>query len=54
VEAIARHYHDDPATLPWLKEAFQVDKQVWLRYRMVKAIDRLYPNDLDEQMQKWL
>jgi hypothetical protein len=54
LEAIAEHYHDDPTTLTWLKDCFQSEKQKWVLKLVVTIIDRLYPNDLDEQMRKWL
>lgn len=50
--AILSDVKDDPATLPWLKQAFQVAQQEWVRRMVALVIDRIYPNDLDEQMQK--
>lgn len=53
--AIARYYHDDPAaTLPWLKQAFRIDRRKRVRWTVTKVIEIAYPNDLDEQMRRWL
>jgi len=55
VKAIARYYHDDPAaTLPWLKQAFRIDRRKRVRWTVTKVIEIAYPNDLDEQMRRWL
>jgi uncharacterized protein (DUF2267 family) len=45
VAAIAEHYHNDPATLPWLKEAFQTDNRERVRAEVVSAIAEHYHND---------
>ncbi|KGF71823.1 hypothetical protein DO97_15105 [Neosynechococcus sphagnicola sy1] len=52
LEAIAQHYHDDLATLPWLKDCFQADQQEDVRSAVVSAIEFFYSNDLDEQMRQ--
>jgi hypothetical protein len=54
LQAIAKYYPNDRDTLPWLKQAFQTDEQKGVRRMVALVIDRLYPNDFDEQMRKWL
>ena len=50
VEAIAQYYHDDPAPLPWLKQAFPAAQREWVRRIVARVIDRIYSNDIDEPM----
>ena len=43
--AIAEHYQNDPAALPWLKDCFQSDTSERVRSTVVNAIAQNYPKD---------